>query len=216
MTPAGAETAFGPAELPVPPLFASCGNGGHRHVTRPARKDQSQSRDATGRNEARELRRHRGSVRGSKRNDDVGRLRLMRFEPGPTGIAPAGNVHYHRRLAFRLGILGRLDDVQPVAGEEEGMLSKQLVQSRNDRMIVGNSLGVELAQSSFDLFGCQLHHHTPFLLATGAATVAGASNIRSARAPHVARDGAPSTDSWRTSSARTAITQVAPATMRGA
>jgi hypothetical protein len=92
-----------------------------------------------------------------KHDDNVGCLGLVRFQAAAIGIAPTGNIHDHCGLDLRARTLGRLDDVQSVAGEEEGVLAEQFVESGNDGMIVWNSLGIELAQGSFDLCGRQFH-----------------------------------------------------------
>src|SRR5262249_14877757 len=53
--------------------------------------------------------------------------------------------------------LVRLDNVQSLAAEEECVVAEQFVQLRNHRMVIGNHLGLELAQSLLDLRGVQFH-----------------------------------------------------------
>src|SRR6516225_5105611 len=49
------------------------------------------------------------------------------------------------------GGLGRLHDIEPIAVEEERLFTEQVVELWNHRMVVGNSPGFELAQSSLEL-----------------------------------------------------------------
>src|SRR5262245_66098522 len=53
--------------------------------------------------------------------------------------------------------LGGLDDIEPVAVEEERVVAEQAVELRDDRMLVGNRLRLELAQRSFDFCVSQSH-----------------------------------------------------------
>jgi hypothetical protein len=46
--------------------------------------------------------------------------------------------------------LGRLDDDQPTAIEEEGVIAKQSIELSHCRMIVRHRLRLELAQGAFD------------------------------------------------------------------
>lgn len=91
-----------------------------------------------------------------KDDDQISRFGLMRRQAGRIGIAPVGKI-YNRRLLTRLRGLGRLHDVESVAVEEERVIPEQLVQLRNQWMVVGNGLGFELAQGSLDLCGSQFH-----------------------------------------------------------
>jgi hypothetical protein len=65
-------------------------------------------------------------------------------------------------LSSRPSRLGRLQDIEPIAVEEESVFPEQIVQLWNDRMVVGNGLGFELAQRSLDLCGSEFHRILPF------------------------------------------------------
>src|SRR5437764_7246774 len=97
------------------------------------------------------------SVFGTKCDNDVGRLGLMRRQAGRIRIVPVGKIHDLPRLSSLLCRRGRLHDVESVAIEEEGVIAEQSIQLRNRRMVVGDNLGFELAQRALDQSGIQLH-----------------------------------------------------------
>src|SRR5438876_885902 len=96
------------------------------------------------------------SVLGYERDDDVGRFGLVQFETGPIVIAPVRKIHDLGRLGCP-GRLDRLHDVEPVAVEEKCVFPEQVSELWNHRMVVGNSAGFELAQSSLELCGVKFH-----------------------------------------------------------
>src|SRR5262245_66273950 len=85
-----------------------------------------------------------------EQDDVIGHLWRMRRETGATSIAPARKLHHHARLRAAFAWLGRLDDDQPTAIEEEGGIAKQSTELSHYRMIVRHRLRLELAQGAFD------------------------------------------------------------------
>src|SRR6266536_2038155 len=69
----------------------------------------------------------------------------MRRQAGWIRIVPVCKIH------------DLLHDVESLGIEKEGVIAEQSIQLRSRRMVVGNHLGFELAQSSFDQSGIQLH-----------------------------------------------------------
>src|SRR5262245_65822833 len=89
------------------------------------------------------------SVQGFKRDDDVRRFRLVKLETSRVVVAPAGKIHDLGRLSRRPGgSLGRLHDVEPVAVEEEGVLSEEVVELWNRGGGVGKGPGIGLRHSA--------------------------------------------------------------------
>lgn len=68
------------------------------------------------------------SVAGADDDNNVGRFGFVRLQAFRIGVAPVGEIYHLGRLDTRATSLGRLDDVEPVAVEEEGVLSEQAVQ----------------------------------------------------------------------------------------
>src|SRR6516165_1390106 len=95
------------------------------------------------------------SVPGFKRDDDVRCFRLVKLETTRVVVAPAGKIHDLGRRPG--GGLGRLHDIEPLAVEEERVFPEQVVELWNHRVVVGNGLGFELAQSSLELCGVEFH-----------------------------------------------------------
>src|SRR6185437_4014312 len=77
----------------------------------------------------------------------------MRCQGRAGGVAPAGELHY---LRFRhLAVpAGRLDDVQALAVEKEGVIAKSLVQLRHRRVVIGNGDRPFEAGLLFNLLKC--------------------------------------------------------------
>src|SRR5262245_15785948 len=91
-------------------------------------------------------------------DDGIRGLGLVRLKARRISIVPPRQVHdLARAYVRRCGGLGRFQNVQSLAVEEEGVFPEQPCQLRNYGMVFGNRLGLELAQGSFDLCGRQLH-----------------------------------------------------------
>src|SRR5262245_20117200 len=103
------------------------------------------------------LRGHCRSVFGLERNDEVRRLGCMGLQPIRIGLAPVGEIHHLRRLGYRPRGLGRLKDVEPIAIEEELVLSEQAVELPKHWVVVWNGIALKLSQSSLDLCGREFH-----------------------------------------------------------
>jgi hypothetical protein len=94
-------------------------------------------------------------VSDAEHHDDVGWLGLVRLQT-IVGV-PIREIHDFGRLDPGLRRFHRLYDIEPVEVEKERMLPKQVVELRNDGMILGNGSGFDLAKSSFDLCGREFH-----------------------------------------------------------
>jgi hypothetical protein len=81
----------------------------------------------------------------------------MGLQPVRIGLAPVGEIHHLRRLGRRPRSLRGLDDVEPIAVEEERVFPEQAVELPNHRVVVWNGLALKLSQSSFDLCGREFH-----------------------------------------------------------
>src|SRR5262249_6207831 len=83
-------------------------------------------------------------------------FRRMGRKPREALVGPAREID--DLAGFALGRhLGRLDDVETIAVEEERVVAEHVAELCGDRMVLGNRLGLELAQSAFDLRGTQSH-----------------------------------------------------------
>src|SRR5262249_10853510 len=89
-----------------------------------------------------------GSVPQSKRDDDIGRFGLVYFQTRPALVAPSGQIHDHGGFPRRLD---RLNDVEPVAVEEERVFAEQIVELPKQGVAVGNGPGFQFPQSSLEL-----------------------------------------------------------------
>ena len=82
---------------------------------------------------------------GFKRDDDVRRFRLVKLETSRVVVAPVGKIYDLGRLSRRPGGgLSRLDDIQPIAVEEERVFPEQVLELWNDRVVVGNGPGLRI------------------------------------------------------------------------
>jgi hypothetical protein len=93
----------------------------------------------------------------------------MRRQAGEILVTPIRKIYDPRSLnLFPRGLVGRFQNVQSIAIEQKSVVPKQFVQLRNHRMTVGNGLGFELVDGSFDLYGSQFHRSVlsvgPFVL----------------------------------------------------
>jgi hypothetical protein len=99
-----------------------------------------------------------GSVFRLQFDDGASRFRFVRRQTGEIFVAPIRKIYDSRSLnSSARSLLGRLQNVQPIAIQQKCVISKQLVQLRNCRMTVGNGLDFELVDGSRDLFGSQFH-----------------------------------------------------------
>src|SRR5438270_8708595 len=81
---------------------------------------------------------------GGEQNDDVGRLRLVGHEAGAVCIAPVRKLDDLAGSNGLAGRLDRLDDVESVAGDKEGVIAERVIELRDHRMIIRDSLRFEL------------------------------------------------------------------------
>jgi hypothetical protein len=82
----------------------------------------------------------------------------VRRQAGKIFVTPIREIYDSCRLnPFLRGLIGRLQNVQSITIEQEGVVPKQFVQLRNHGMTIGNGLGFELVDGSFDLCGSQFH-----------------------------------------------------------
>jgi len=89
-----------------------------------------------------------GSVSGPKYDHEVGWFGIVSCQT--VGVAPVGKIYYLPRLASCLSRFGRFHNVESVVVEEKSVISEYFIELRNHWMIVGNGLGLELAQGSLD------------------------------------------------------------------
>jgi hypothetical protein len=80
-----------------------------------------------------------GSVFRLQFDDGASQFRIVRRQTGEVLVAPIRKIYDSRSLnSSARSLLGRLQYVQPIAIQQKGVISKQLVQLRNCRMTVGN------------------------------------------------------------------------------
>src|SRR5882724_5675584 len=73
-------------------------------------------------------------------------------------VAPVCKIDDSGRLNSSLrDICSRLQDVQSIAVEQEGVVSEQIAEFRNGGVAIRKSLGFELAYGSLELCGVQFH-----------------------------------------------------------
>src|SRR5215216_1203455 len=96
-------------------------------------------------------------MRAPEFDNCVGRFGFMRGELRQLRIAPVGQVDDSPELNARLGGFGRLDDVESLPVEKKRVISEQLVELRDPRVIIGNRLRFDLTQNSLHLCGSQFH-----------------------------------------------------------
>jgi hypothetical protein len=91
------------------------------------------------------------SVFEFKHDDHARQFGFMWLQTGETGIAPVGKAYNFAgsRLHFRRA--GGLQNLETAAIEKERMVPEQIVQLGDCRMIIGENLGIELAQGLFHL-----------------------------------------------------------------
>jgi hypothetical protein len=92
------------------------------------------------------------SVLRRKFHDRIGGFRLVRREACERGIAPIREVDDSpRRLLGPSHVGGGFDDAQSIIVEKKRVLSKQVIEPRNKRVILGNDLSRELPERLLDL-----------------------------------------------------------------
>jgi hypothetical protein len=111
-------------------------------------------------------------VLGPERDNDIGGLGLMGLELAGFCVAPAGDIHDHRRLysgPSRLhsspSRLRRLHDIESVIVDKESVLPEQPIELWYGRMVLGNGLAFELSEGSLNLCGSKLHRTLLFSVA---------------------------------------------------
>ena len=86
----------------------------------------------------------------------------MRGETGEGLVAPVREIDDERRLNGSRGArIGRLQNVEPIAVQQEGVFPEPLLELRDGRVAVGKDLDFELTGGSRDLFGSQFHCSIP-------------------------------------------------------
>jgi hypothetical protein len=117
-----------------------------------------------------------------KDDDDFRLLRFVRYQASELCVTPIRDIYNCPGRYAGVGVLVRLYDIQSITVEKERVIAEQFVQSRNQRMVIGNYLGFELSQSFVDLCGTQFHHALHRLFSKrapgGGRTAAGNSTIQ--------------------------------------
>src|SRR5262245_10807818 len=84
---------------------------------------------------------------------NVCRLGRVRYQAGAVGVLPARHFDHLPGLVSVLGRHRRLDDMEAVGIDEEGVITEGPVQVRHRWMIVRDRLRLELAQGLLDPCG---------------------------------------------------------------
>jgi hypothetical protein len=91
-------------------------------------------------------------VRRFQFDDGTSGFRFVRRETGEGLVAPVREIDDARRLNASPGArIGRLQNVQPIVVEQEGVFPEQLLELRDGRVAVGKGLDFELIGGSRDL-----------------------------------------------------------------
>jgi hypothetical protein len=97
-------------------------------------------------------------VLGLEFDDDACWFWFVRRHAGQSLVAPIRKIYDFRCPHSIPGnLVGRLQNVQPIAIEQKSVMPKQFVQLRNRWVIVGKGLDPELVDGSLDLCGSQFH-----------------------------------------------------------
>jgi hypothetical protein len=91
------------------------------------------------------------SVLEFKHDNHACQFGFMWFQTGETGIAPVGKAHNFAGSRFHFRRSGGLQNLETAAIEKECMIPEQIVQLTDRWMIIGENLGIELAQGLFHL-----------------------------------------------------------------